>query len=213
MAKSERKQREFERREQDIIDAAYALFREQDYTTVTIEQIADKAGVGKGTIYKHFQSKEEICARIIINLNKAAYKDVELIGNDPTLDFRQRLQKLSEYNWDINMREEGFLSKLIAQMMRGDFFHKLSPEVRENYMAIGLRQQNLLLQLVEKAITDGDILPMSPTSALNCISAAMDGAMYRAWLLKASGSDISQLRQAYITELTDFIYRGISAKK
>lgn len=209
MAKSERKQREFERREQEIIDAAYALFREQDYTAVTIEQIADKAGVGKGTIYKHFQSKEEICARIIININTRAETDVQQIGNDITLGFHERLKRLLEYSWEVNMRDEGFLSRLLAQMMRGDFFHKLSPEVREAYAAMANRQREMQLQLVEKGIADGDILPLDAKTILYCIGAALDGALFRAWLMSASGMDTSQLKQMFINDLTDFVYRGI----
>ena len=209
MAKSERKQREFERREQEIIDAAHALFREQDYTAVTIEQIADQAGVGKGTIYKHFQSKEEICARIVININTRAAEDVIQIGNNPTLGFRERLQQLMEYSWDVNMRDEGFLSKLLAQMMRGDFFHKLSPAVREAYAAMANQQQAIQLQLVERGIKDGDILPLDAQTILYCIGAAMDGALFRAWLMSASGMDTSQLKQMFLDELTAFIYRGI----
>lgn len=34
-----------------------------DWQTVTIEQIAERAEIGKGTIYKHFKTKDEILYR------------------------------------------------------------------------------------------------------------------------------------------------------
>ena len=51
-----RKVREFRRREQEILDTALQLFLEQGEDSVTVEMIADRVGIGKGTIYKHFRS-------------------------------------------------------------------------------------------------------------------------------------------------------------
>jgi len=43
-----------------ILLAAAQLFNEKDYHLVTVEEIAKVAGVGKGTIYQYFTSKEVI---------------------------------------------------------------------------------------------------------------------------------------------------------
>lgn len=64
---SERKQREFERRELEILDATLALCDSEQWESVTVAQIASQAGIGKGTVYKHFASKEEICARLVLD--------------------------------------------------------------------------------------------------------------------------------------------------
>lgn len=45
---------------EEILDAAAALFEHYSYRKTTVEEIAQKAGVGKGTIYLHFESKEQI---------------------------------------------------------------------------------------------------------------------------------------------------------
>jgi AcrR family transcriptional regulator len=66
MSVADRKEREFKRREEDIIQAAFDLFAEHGIESVTIDMIAEKAEVGKGTIYKHFTSKNEIFAVLII---------------------------------------------------------------------------------------------------------------------------------------------------
>jgi AcrR family transcriptional regulator len=43
-----------------IIEAAVALFGERGYENTTIAALAEAAGVGKGTIYSYFRSKNEI---------------------------------------------------------------------------------------------------------------------------------------------------------
>jgi TetR/AcrR family fatty acid metabolism transcriptional regulator len=43
-----------------IIQAAVQSFLDRDYAQVKVEEIAEIAGVGKGTIYEYFSSKEEL---------------------------------------------------------------------------------------------------------------------------------------------------------
>ena len=43
-----------------ILQAAINKFIDKDYYIVKIEEIAEAAGVGKGTIYEYFSSKEEL---------------------------------------------------------------------------------------------------------------------------------------------------------
>ncbi|MCZ6554347.1 MAG: TetR/AcrR family transcriptional regulator, partial [SAR324 cluster bacterium] len=66
MAISERKARVLRQREQDILQAAGDSFRRGDWHRTTIDEIAKNAGVGKGTVYLHFKSKEEIVERLAL---------------------------------------------------------------------------------------------------------------------------------------------------
>ena len=65
--KMSQKAREFRQREQDILQTALALFLHHGEEKVTVEMIAEKVGIGKGTIYKHFETKNEIYLRLMID--------------------------------------------------------------------------------------------------------------------------------------------------
>ena len=62
------KKKLFLAREQRIIDAAIELFLEESIDRITVSKIAVRAGIGKGTVYKHFLTKNEILIRIILRL-------------------------------------------------------------------------------------------------------------------------------------------------
>ena len=49
-----------ERRRGQILDAATSVFAAQGFATADVQEIANKTGVGKGTIYRYFPSKEEL---------------------------------------------------------------------------------------------------------------------------------------------------------
>lgn len=61
------KKKLFLAREQRIIDAAIELFLEESIDRITVSKIAVRAGIGKGTVYKHFLTKNEILVRIILD--------------------------------------------------------------------------------------------------------------------------------------------------
>jgi TetR/AcrR family transcriptional regulator, transcriptional repressor for nem operon len=48
-----------------LTEAGYALFNQHGFNATGIQQIADAAGVPKGSFYNHFESKEAFAARII----------------------------------------------------------------------------------------------------------------------------------------------------
>jgi AcrR family transcriptional regulator len=52
-----------------LVDAAFKLFSEpKGYAAVTISEIAAAAGVGKGSVYRHFPSKEALFTAVVENL-------------------------------------------------------------------------------------------------------------------------------------------------
>lgn len=49
-----------ERRRAEILGAATTVFAERGFAAADVQDVADKTGVGKGTVYRYFPSKEEL---------------------------------------------------------------------------------------------------------------------------------------------------------
>lgn len=62
-----------EHRREQILKIASELFSEKSYHDVTVDEIADKVGVAKGTIYLYFPSKEKLYLEIL----EDSFEDVE----------------------------------------------------------------------------------------------------------------------------------------
>lgn len=45
-----------------IIEALFALLKQRDYRDITVDQIVNKAGLGRRTFYRYFKSKDEVIA-------------------------------------------------------------------------------------------------------------------------------------------------------
>jgi len=68
------KKKLFLAREQKIVDAALELLIKENIDRVTVSKIATKAGIGKGTVYKHFLTKNEILVRIMLDYERGISK-------------------------------------------------------------------------------------------------------------------------------------------
>ncbi len=50
-----------------VLQSAAELFAEMEFDLVLIDEVAAQAGVGKGSVYRQFKSKEELYAAVVIN--------------------------------------------------------------------------------------------------------------------------------------------------
>ena len=59
-----RKRQAFIGREQDILSVSESLMADKGVRKVSVDRIAARTGIGKGTIYKHFDSKRDLLIAI-----------------------------------------------------------------------------------------------------------------------------------------------------
>ena len=52
-----------------LVKAACAVFAENGYASTRVAEIAERAGVGKGTVYEYFSSKEELLFAVFESIN------------------------------------------------------------------------------------------------------------------------------------------------
>lgn len=61
-----RREREKEERRQSILRAAREVFFENGFHRATVDDVAGRAKVSKGTVYLYFESKETILALLLL---------------------------------------------------------------------------------------------------------------------------------------------------
>lgn len=83
MGVSERKKREFEAREKAILACSIELFQVKHPSLVKMDDIARQLEIGRGTIYLHFKSKDDLMARI-------QYEDYVRLGQRLALALEER---------------------------------------------------------------------------------------------------------------------------
>lgn len=75
-----------DRRAERVLDAAADLLVRRGYRRVTIEDVARHAGVGKGTVYLHFSTKDALFLIVMLRIHRRLNVELAVgIDGDPSL--------------------------------------------------------------------------------------------------------------------------------
>jgi AcrR family transcriptional regulator len=94
-----------------IMDAASELLLRWGYKRVTIDDVAEHAGIGKGTIYLHYRTREELFYSVIMREQANATAElIEALRKDPREALLHRLVRLKF----LTMMRRPILKALVA---------------------------------------------------------------------------------------------------
>ena len=101
MGIQERKEREKERRRQQIMVAAKRVFSESGFNKATMEDIAQEAELSPGTLYLYFKNKEELYASLSLRILQYLLIRVEHVIGEKDAGPDQKLNSLIEAMYDV----------------------------------------------------------------------------------------------------------------
>lgn len=172
---------EFNVREELILQCALDLFLEHGEEKVTVEMIADKASIGKGTVYKHFETKSEIFALLMIQYEKETAEIFQRINGDIENPaalardyFKFRLSNPGKYALFDRLEavcvKEGKVDELLVELHR-------------------IRSSNLdqIMGIINLRISEGRLVDVPPAYHLGAAWAFVHGvvALYHSEFYKA----------------------------
>ena len=185
-----RKQREFQQREQLILDTAQTMLHEHGYAQLTMDRIAEAVEYSKGTIYNHFSSKEDLvcslCCRCVRNLIELFRRAFDYPGTT-----RERFAAIgiaySLYH-QLNPLDAQNIQVVKTNAVRD----KLSAEKLEEMSALEHEITQLCINLVNEAIDNGDI-PAAENHAADTIVFGFWSMLYGGMLLAQSDIPLEDL--------------------
>lgn len=186
MARQDRRLREFERRETDILDAALALCANPDFATVTMEQIAARAEVGKGTLYMHFTSKDELLFRLMLRFYRGLLDELRAhppVGA-PLAQLRTLIAAALRYH-EVH-REYRYL---VQYCDRVAFRERADPAWRADFQSLDRAFGAWGAPLIEAAMAAGAIPRRPVAEVMLGLHACFQGAVMMIW----AGPDWSPL--------------------
>lgn len=78
----------------EILDAAELLFIQKSYDNATVNDILDKVGIGKGTFYHYFKSKEAVMDAVIDRMVKHSVSTAEKIAGNTQLSAHEKVRDI-----------------------------------------------------------------------------------------------------------------------
>lgn len=167
--KESRKVREFKRREEEILESSLLLFKTHGEDKITVEVIADSVGIGKGTIYKHFNSKSDIYIRLLENyeLDLKALLETEDFS-DPESLWR------SYFGFRMGDPEQAILFGRLEDKLAKDSQYQ---QAIKNIHEVRSANMEILANLVDQRIASGKLEQVPAYFHLSASWALVHGAL------------------------------------
>lgn len=154
-----------------IMKMAVKLFAEKGYHQTSMETIARKAGLGKGTLYWHFSGKQELFNSIISELTGKLFDLIEEVVEDDRLNPDEKLREIISIKLKFVV-ENLELSRIIInniQFTNEDFKDILLLRHKENIQRIA--------RVIEEGINKGCFRP-GPTLKIAAAFLGMINGMH-----------------------------------
>ena len=103
-------------KEMQIVQAAIEVFSGKLFHKVTVDEIAYKAGVGKGTIYLYFNSKEDLFRRVLQYATELYYLNIKESTAEEK-DCSSKLRKFISLHLEMVEEQLKVIYLLIAESM------------------------------------------------------------------------------------------------
>jgi len=188
-----------ERKHSAILDAARTVFSREGYAATSVERIAGEAGIGKGTVYLYFKSKEEMyLAALARDIRVFAGKARQQMESAPT--FREKIETFLRVRLEYCRAHEDFLRIYLSEYGSMCVNTPISKELRR------LQRKNMryVASVVQKAIDRREIRKVSAPALAATLFDMARGLIERRLL----GWKEFQVR-GEIDFATDLLWQGI----
>jgi AcrR family transcriptional regulator len=167
--------RERQARRKAILDAARGVFFEKGLMAATVDEIAARSGLAKGTIYLYFRSKEEIYASLMVEgtllLKGAMEKAVR-----PALSGERLLERLLKVYAGFYRRHPAYF-RILFLSSHPDIQAKVSEEMAQRCIESGTMCLDVVAGVIRRGITAGEFRRVDPWGTAVILWAMVNGVI------------------------------------
>ncbi len=127
-----------------ILEAATALFSEKGYANVTVQEIADRAGLNKATLYYHMESKEELLFSIFDTICSLLIRKFREVMKRPISPAQKLKEVIHAYIATLSEHPQAFR-----------VFVSEGRELKGEHQRHIHRECNLMIRIVEEILHEG----------------------------------------------------------
>jgi len=184
----------------DIMLAARIVFGEKGYENALLSEIAERAGVVEGSIYRYFANKRDLLVKVVEHWYQELLAD-EDAGLSAVRGTRNRLRYVI-WKHVLAIHEEPALSRLVFYELRPD------PDYRSTAVFdLNRAYTSRLTDVVREAVESGEFrsdtpLPVVRDMVFGCIE-------HRTWSFLRGYGDFSVDQTA--DAIAEIVYRGLLA--
>ncbi|MGW1341006.1 TetR/AcrR family transcriptional regulator [Kribbella sp. NPDC002412] len=188
-----------------LVRAGQEIFSERSVDDVTVEEIAERAGVAVGSIYNHFGSKAGLQAAVVEHALEA---DRHYMDRAYTADRSpvEQLYAAAEQYLDFYLDHPDYFRMLAFPGQPGQY--QAGHELSERLVRAVNEQNRRLVEALRQGTASGEIRSVDPEEIATILWAAWNGVISLGWRPDSLRRDASELR-AMLATATEIVANGL----
>lgn len=205
----ERKQREKERRRQEILSAAREVFSKKGFNSATMEEIASRAELSPGTLYLYFKNKEELHTSLSIDILAYLGGEISKVVQED-IGVEEKVTKFRDVFIDVYDMDSSILINLF-HLQSGETLHNLSDEVMAELKKYSSKAHQAIIAVVKEGIDKGVFIDDHPVALADVLWATYSGVVL--WVdSKRLLNDEKNFVKPTLKTAFDIIIKGLKTK-
>jgi len=211
MGIKERKEREKERRRQQITVAAKKVFSDKGFNRATMDDIANEAELSPGTLYLYFKNKEELYASLSVRILQYLQIRVDQIVAEDKMMPEQKLDALVEAMFDVYKFDPLVIINMF-HLQSSETLKNLSPEVLNEITVLSRKAISGMSKIFKEGTKKGSFIECHPVALSDTFWAFFSGIILWSTSKKIINKDKDYIKNTLQIGF-DIFRKGIKTKK
>ena len=170
----ERKEREKERRRQQIMVAAKRVFSVSGFSKSTMEDIAREAELSPGTIYLYFKNKDELYASLSVRILQYLSIRLKHVIENTDLQPEKYIDALKQAMFDVYDFDPLIVINLF-QLQSSETLKNLTPELLEEIVDLSRNSLEAMATVFQMGVKKGVFIDRHPFALADTLWALFSG--------------------------------------
>ncbi len=197
--KRPRRERERLKRRNEIIKAAKWVFSRRGFVGASLDEIAERCELAKGTLYYYFSNKEELLFSVLEETINDAVASVESI--DENAHSRMRIKTFLENLLTVFQRDYDIFNVLLRERRRINTSLLKDTPLKEKISGLQVKMQ----EIISVGIDKGEIKALNPVFLASSIIGMVQGLSHS----KMFNRIIEHNPEKEAKFLTNIIFEGV----
>ena len=200
MGIQERKEREKERRRQQIMVAAKRVFSDRGFNKATMEDIAQEAELSPGTLYLYFKNKEELYASLSLRILQYLLIRVEHVNEEKDSGPEDKLKSLVDAMYDVYEFDPLIIINMF-HLQSSETLKNLSPQLMSEIKDLSRKSLGSIAQIFKDGVDQGIFVDRHPLALADTFWSLFSGVVL--WL---TSKKIINEKKDYLKQTLDVAF-------
>jgi TetR/AcrR family transcriptional regulator, cholesterol catabolism regulator len=187
------------KRDREVLDAAVEVFCERGYAAATVQDVADKLGILKGSLYYYIETKEDLLYRAVMAVHSGAEAVMDAVAAQPL----GPLERLDLY---VRRQVEHNLNNYKIMTVYFNDVAQLSKPRRREVLARRARDKEFIVALIRAAQGGGLASSLPPELGADLVTGTM------VWMNRVYRPGRRPTRQELAGACAAYVLTGIAGR-